>query len=252
MEPLTGKLFVANLPNEFTETTVKEYFTKYGEVKDCAIIVHKVTRNPRGFGFVSFTDPSVAENVMGEGHIILGRKVDVKTASPNSTVKKQNQEDQHAQSEPYYNSKRIFVGGLPHNLTQEEFKNYFEKFDTVTDAVIICCKESGKSRGFGFITFESEEAVDDVLQNKYHELNDKFVEVKRAQPMGSKKNPVPTHDCNRVVFDYGRRPHRFANSGNFFYSGVYCISCLCAYEFGHLEGCRTLGYLLPYDHQVYS
>lgn len=75
MEPQPGRLYVANLPNEFTETTMKEYFSKYGEVKDCVIIVDKVTRKPRGFGFVSFTHPSVAEQVMGEGHIILGRKV---------------------------------------------------------------------------------------------------------------------------------------------------------------------------------
>lgn len=75
MEAQPGRLYVANLPNEFTETTMKEYFSKYGEVKDCVIIVDKVTRKPRGFGFVSFTHPSVAEQVMGEEHIILGRKV---------------------------------------------------------------------------------------------------------------------------------------------------------------------------------
>ena len=44
-------------------------------------------------------------------------------------------------------------------------------------------RETGKPRGFGFVTFETEEAVDNVLSNlKEHKLMDKWVECKKATP----------------------------------------------------------------------
>ncbi|XP_026422738.1 heterogeneous nuclear ribonucleoprotein A2 homolog 2-like isoform X3 [Papaver somniferum] len=42
--------------------------------------------------------------------------------------------------------------------------------------------------GFGFITFNSEEAVENVMQKRFHELNDKVVEVKRAVPKDVSNN----------------------------------------------------------------
>lgn len=79
-------------------------------------------------------------------------------------------------------TKKIFVGGLSSNLTEEAFRSYFEKFGRITDVVVMYDSVTRRARGFGFITFDSEEAVDNVMQNNFHQLNDKFVEVKRAVP----------------------------------------------------------------------
>lgn len=77
-------------------------------------------------------------------------------------------------------TKKIFVGGLPATLTDEEFTKYFQNYGGVTDAVIIYDQCTGRPRGFGFITFDTEDAVDKVLEKTFHELNNKLVEVKRA------------------------------------------------------------------------
>ncbi|PON34926.1 Splicing factor-like protein [Parasponia andersonii] len=82
-------------------------------------------------------------------------------------------------------TRKIFVGGLPHDLEEHEFKAYFESFGLITDIVIIHDKQTRKGRGFGFVTFESEDAVPKVLQRKFHELKNKSVEVKRAKPKES-------------------------------------------------------------------
>ena len=77
---------------------------------------------------------------------------------------------------------KIFVGGLAHGTEEHEFKTYFENFGTVIDSVIIRDTKTQRARGFGFVTFDSEEAVTNVLNNRFHELKNKLVEIKRAKP----------------------------------------------------------------------
>ncbi|GKB84026.1 RNA-binding protein 1, partial [Tanacetum coccineum] len=79
-------------------------------------------------------------------------------------------------------TKKIFVGGLSANLTEDDFKFYFEKFGRITDVVVMHDNVTHRPRGFGFITFETEDSVEDVMQKNFHELCGKLVEVKRAVP----------------------------------------------------------------------
>lgn len=79
-------------------------------------------------------------------------------------------------------TKKIFVGGLPPTLTEEGFREYFEAYGRVTDVVVMYDQNTGRPRGFGFISFDAEDAVDRVLHKTFHDLNGKQVEVKRALP----------------------------------------------------------------------
>ena len=86
-------------------------------------------------------------------------------------------------------TKKIFVGGLASTVTETDFKKYFNQFGTITDVVVMYDHNTQRPRGFGFITYESEEAVDKVLLKTFHELNGKMVEVKRAVPKESSPGP---------------------------------------------------------------
>ncbi|XP_039058392.1 heterogeneous nuclear ribonucleoprotein 1-like [Hibiscus syriacus] len=79
-------------------------------------------------------------------------------------------------------TKKIFVGGLPPTLTEDGFRQYFEAYGNVTDVVIMYDQNTQRPRGFGFISFDSEDAVDRVLHKSFHDLDGKQVEVKRALP----------------------------------------------------------------------
>ncbi|KAL0370397.1 UNVERIFIED_CONTAM: Heterogeneous nuclear ribonucleoprotein 1 [Sesamum angustifolium] len=59
------------------------------------------------------------------------------------------------------------------------------KILAVTDVVIMYDPNTGRPRGFGFITFTTEDAVDRVLHKTFHEVTGKLVEVKRALPKDS-------------------------------------------------------------------
>jgi RNA-binding protein Musashi len=82
-------------------------------------------------------------------------------------------------------SKKIFVGGLGDKITKDDLLSYFEKFGTITDAVVFYDKLTRKARGFGFVTFDSKEVVDKVLNKSFHDLNGIKVETKNAEPRGS-------------------------------------------------------------------
>lgn len=102
-------------------------------------------------------------------------------------------------SDDYFRTKKIFVGGLSANLTEEQFKNYFERFGRIIDVVVMQDSSTNRPRGFGFVTFDSEESVDRVLLNTFHELNGRLVEVKRAVPKDRINSANSTHVTRNSV-----------------------------------------------------
>ncbi|XP_043909938.1 DAZ-associated protein 1 isoform X5 [Protopterus annectens] len=81
---------------------------------------------------------------------------------------------------------KVFVGGIPHSCGEAELREYFKKFGLVTEVVMIYDAEKQRPRGFGFITFEDEQSVDQAVNMHFHDIMGKKVEVKRAEPRDSK------------------------------------------------------------------
>ncbi|CAL5048323.1 unnamed protein product [Urochloa decumbens] len=169
----SGKIFVGGVAWETTEEIFTKHFQKYGAIIDSVIMKDKHTKMPRGFGFVTFSDPSVIDRVLEDEHVINGRTVEVKRTVP--------KEEMSTKDGP--KTKKIFVGGIPPFLTEDKLKEHFSSYGKVVEHQIMLDHSTGRSRGFGFVTFESEDAVERVMsQGRMHDLGGKQVEIKKAEP----------------------------------------------------------------------
>jgi len=86
--------------------------------------------------------------------------------------------------------RKLFVGGIPSVVSDDEFREYFEQFGRVIDSVVMYDRDTHRSRGFGFITFEDITVAETVLEMaKQHEnkvlIKGRSCEVKAAEPKAS-------------------------------------------------------------------
>ncbi|XP_074310850.1 heterogeneous nuclear ribonucleoprotein 1-like [Silene latifolia] len=201
MERDLGKLFIGGISWDTDENRLREYFGHYGEILEAVIMRDRITGRARGFGFIVFADAVVAERVVMEKHIIDGRTVEAKKAVPRDDYQILNKNSNSIQGSPGLGrTKKIFVGGLASTVTETDFKNYFDEFGNIIDVVVMYDHTTQRPRGFGFITYDSEDAVDRVLHKTFHELNGKMVEVKRAVP--KELSPSPNRSP-LVAYNYG-------------------------------------------------
>ncbi|XP_064617733.1 LOW QUALITY PROTEIN: ras GTPase-activating protein-binding protein 2-like [Liolophura sinensis] len=89
----------------------------------------------------------------------------------------------------YPDSHQLFVGNLPHNISEKELKDYFEKYGRVVELRINTKSGGGKVPNFGFVVFNSPDPVQTILSSKpimyngEHRLN---VEEKKAKGEGGR------------------------------------------------------------------
>ncbi|KAG0452033.1 hypothetical protein HPP92_025873 [Vanilla planifolia] len=178
-----GKIFIGGLPKDTSMATFMKHFGKYGEIIDSVIMKDRYTQQPRGFGFITYSDPAVVDKVIEDDHIINGKQVEIKRTIPKGSAQSKD-----------IKTKKIFVGGIPTTITEDEFKNFFSKFGKVVEHEIICDHVSKRSRGFGFIIFDSEKVVDDLLsKGNMIDLAGSQVEIKKAEPKKSSNPPPPPY-----------------------------------------------------------
>ena len=85
-------------------------------------------------------------------------------------------------------STKIFVGNLPYTVSDKDLSELFSPYGEISEAVVIKEKHSGRSKGFGFVTFINKESADKAVS----EMNDKefqgrSIKVSEARPMDAER-----------------------------------------------------------------
>ncbi|MDP2735509.1 MAG: RNA-binding protein, partial [bacterium] len=69
----------------------------------------------------------------------------------------------------------LFVGGLPYSVTDRRLEEIFSEMGTVSSATVISDRDSGQSKGFGFVDMEKDEEAEEAIKK----LNDTEIEGRK-------------------------------------------------------------------------
>lgn len=87
-------------------------------------------------------------------------------------------------------SNKIFVGGISWNTDEEGLREAFDQFGEVVEAKVITDRETGRSRGFGFVTFAEASSVSDAVAGMDgRDLDGRTIKVNEAQDKPRNERP---------------------------------------------------------------
>jgi RNA recognition motif-containing protein len=79
-------------------------------------------------------------------------------------------------------TKKIYVGNLPFSSTEEEIQDLFAQYGQVRDVNIIYDRETGRSRGFGFVEMDSQDALNAMETLNGDTFGGRTLKVSEARP----------------------------------------------------------------------
>uniref|UniRef100_A0A8C9J575 RRM domain-containing protein n=1 Tax=Piliocolobus tephrosceles TaxID=591936 RepID=A0A8C9J575_9PRIM len=153
------KLFIGGLSFETTE-------------ENCVVMRDPASKRSRGFGFVTFSFMAEVDAAMAaRPHSIDGRVVE-----PKRVVGR----EESGKPGACVTVKKLFVGRIKEDTEKHHLRDYFEEYGKIDTIEIITDRQSGKKRGFGFVTFDDHDPVDKIILQKYHTINGHNAELRKA------------------------------------------------------------------------
>ncbi|XP_071734973.1 28 kDa ribonucleoprotein, chloroplastic-like [Rutidosis leptorrhynchoides] len=155
--PEDAKIFVGNLPYDFDSENLAQLFNTAGTVDIAEVIYNRDTEQSRGFGFVTMSTVEEADKAVEKfnGYDASGRLLTVNKAAPRGS--------QPERRVVGTSSFKIYVGNLAWQVDNGRLEQVFNEHGKVVDARVIYDRETGRSRGFGFVTMASEAEMNDAI-----------------------------------------------------------------------------------------
>lgn len=131
---------------------LEEFFSSVGKVKDVRLITCNKTKRFKGIAYVEFKDPESVALALGlSGQKLLGIPISVQhTQAEKNRIA--NLTPPAPPKLPSLGPMRLYVGSLHFNITEEMLRGIFEPFGKIDNIQLIMDSETGRSKGYGFIT----------------------------------------------------------------------------------------------------
>ncbi|KAL5998617.1 RNA-binding protein cp29b, chloroplastic [Asimina triloba] len=169
------KLFVGNLPFSVNSAQLAELFVQAGAVEKVEVIYDKQTGRSRGFGFVTMSTVQEVEAAAQQfnGYELEGRPLRVNSGPPPprrdfgqfQSGGSSGQFQSGGSSGPSFGANRLYVGNLSWGVDDFALESLFGEQGKVLEAKVVYDRESGRSRGFGFVTYSTAEEVDSAISS---------------------------------------------------------------------------------------
>ncbi|CAH8384623.1 unnamed protein product [Eruca vesicaria subsp. sativa] len=156
--PEEAKLFVGNLAYDVDSQALAMLFEQAGTVEIAEVIYNRETDQSRGFGFVTMSTVEEAGTAVEKfnRYDLNGRLLTVNKAAPRGS----RPERQPRVYEPAF---RVYVGNLPWDVDNGRLEQVFSEHGKVVEARVVYDRETGRSRGFGFVTMSNETELNDAI-----------------------------------------------------------------------------------------
>lgn len=110
----------------------------------------------RCFAFLTFEEPASVNAVMVREHFLDGKVV---SAAPQlvgcrQLMVVQIDPKRAIPRQEHQRATKLFIGGLAGTVTSESMREFFSQYGTVVDSTVMLDRETGRSKGFGFVSFE--------------------------------------------------------------------------------------------------
>lgn len=100
---------------------------------------------------------------------------------------------------------KLFVAGLPYAVTSDELQSMFADYGTVASAQVITDRDTGRSKGFGFVEFDSDDEGNAAIAGlNGKDMNGRSLAVNVARPREDRPNRSGSNGGG-----FGRRPGAF-------------------------------------------
>ncbi|KAM4079270.1 hypothetical protein ACB094_09G105500 [Castanea mollissima] len=161
------RLYVGNLPYSMTSAQLAEIFEQAGHVVSVEVVYDRVTDRSRGFAFVSMGSVEEAKEAirMFDGSQVGGRIVKVNFPEvPKGGEREVMGPKVWGSNRSYIDSPhKIYAGNLGWGLTSQGLRDAFADQRGLLSAKVIYQRDTGRSRGFGFVSFETAEDAESAL-----------------------------------------------------------------------------------------
>ncbi|XP_047312202.1 28 kDa ribonucleoprotein, chloroplastic-like [Impatiens glandulifera] len=164
-----AKVFVGNLSYDVDSEKLAQLFDQAGVVEVAEVIYNRETDQSRGFGFVTMSSVAEAEKAveMFNRYEIDGRLLTVNKAAPRGSKPERAPRSSFPSSGSSFGqpSNKIYVGNLPWSVDSDRLQQVFSKYGKVLDARVVIDRETGRSRGFGFVSMSNEDEQNEAITN---------------------------------------------------------------------------------------
>ncbi|KAL0426406.1 UNVERIFIED_CONTAM: Synaptotagmin-3 [Sesamum latifolium] len=161
------KLFVGNLPFSVDSAVLAGLFEQAGNVQMVEVIYDKMSGRSRGFGFVTMSTIEEVEAAAEKfnGYELEGRVLRVNSGPPPSKRENSSFRGGPRGGANSDNTNRVYVGNLAWGVDNLALETLFSEQGNVKEARVVYDRESGRSRGFGFVTYSSPEEVNNAIES---------------------------------------------------------------------------------------
>lgn len=133
---------------------LEEFFSSVGKVRDVRLITCNKTKRFKGIAYIEFKNSESVSLALGlNGQKLLGIPISVQhTQAEKNRIQNQAIVQQQQQIKNNLGPMRLYVGSLHFNITEDMLRGIFEPFGKIDSIQLIMDSETGRSKGYGFIT----------------------------------------------------------------------------------------------------